>query len=920
MIDSENGQAQSAKVNPTQKQFALNRAVLKSKFPSVKIQFPISRQIVIAIYMLCCSLSSFQAWAKDCKPDVSGTDKITKQQNDIWVQNVFVTSFGSGLMSETAKVSIFVTVGRYGNSSAVNVEILKEEESQQSAAFESSLRAVKGNRFLLGFKDGLPLSFVATAVANSTKVRNDVLDFGKGKLVTTVILSAVMPDETMATLRDAVTKKPVDAVRVFLAGDVILEKSVKDGDGRKLMDKFSCFYNLLDERGIGLATAGSKNQSQQSALVSNGLPSQDYAASAPGKYVRKGKSNDFLELRSDGTFYLWQEGKGFGGTYQIAGDVGIMQISNGPVSKGRFGGNTLTDPNGTVWEKQAKPQGSVAVAVQRTPISNASKVATLPVAPGTVVAWGDNRDGQATVPVGLSGVTAIAAGWDHTVALKGDGTVVAWGKNISGQTTPPVGLSEVMAIAAGMRNTLALKSDGTVVAWGGNAFGETGIPSGLSGVTAIAAGQDHTVALKSNGTVVAWGDNGFGQTTVPADLSGVTAIAAGRDHTVALKSDGTVVAWGDNRYGQTTVPTGLSGVTAIAAGQNYTVALRSDGTVVAWGDNSRDDRATVPAGLNGVTAIAAGGAHTVALKSDGVVVAWGWNGDGQTTVPAGLNGVTAIAAGGAHTVALKSYGPRLATATAQVVGGFVVGINITDGGSGYTDNPAVTISGDGSGSKAAATMVDGVVTSIKITSPGSGYTSATITIAPPRFPPRKAIATAQVVNGFVVGINITDGGFGYDNSSAVILSGGGGSGAEAIATVVNGVVTRIVITNPGSGYTAAPTVGIALLSQKEGAQSKAPEIPALADIEVNGARFLGVWQSDAYGMTIVKDGDVFIVEVMRTSGFEGLQGKYVAKLEKGTLHFDLPILGEARLSSDGKTIYWHGSEWSKRAGDEWRRK
>jgi hypothetical protein len=33
MFDSENGQAQSAKVNPTQKQFSLNRATSKKQIP-----------------------------------------------------------------------------------------------------------------------------------------------------------------------------------------------------------------------------------------------------------------------------------------------------------------------------------------------------------------------------------------------------------------------------------------------------------------------------------------------------------------------------------------------------------------------------------------------------------------------------------------------------------------------------------------------------------------------------------------------------------------------------------------------------------------------------------------------------------------------------------------------------------------------
>ncbi len=161
---------------------------------------------------------------------------------------------------------------------------------------------------------------------------------------------------------------------------------------------------------------------------------------------------------------------------------------------------------------------------------------------GTVVAWGYDGNGQTMVPVAAqSGVTAIAAGYSHNVALKNDGSVVAWG------------------------------------AWGYNGKGQTTVPvAAHSEVTAVAAGGSHTVSLKTNGMVVAWGANDWGQTTVPvAAQSGVTAIAAGGGHTVALKNDGSVVAWGWNDYGQTTVLAGLSGVTAIAAGGTHTIALVS---------------------------------------------------------------------------------------------------------------------------------------------------------------------------------------------------------------------------------------------------------------------------------------------------------------------------------------------------------
>jgi len=159
----------------------------------------------------------------------------------------------------------------------------------------------------------------------------------------------------------------------------------------------------------------------------------------------------------------------------------------------------------------------------------------------------------------------------------------------------------------------------------------------------------------------------------------------------------------------------------------------------------------------------------------------------------------------------SAFNPRIATGIAQVVNGFVVGALVTDGGSGYTNTPLVTISGGGgAGATARATVVNGVVTALTIQNPGSGYSSApALTIAPPQFPPRKALAIAQIVNGFVVGANLTDGGFGYQESPAVFLTGGGGTGAKAIATVVNGVVTAITITTPGTGYTSAPNIRIA---------------------------------------------------------------------------------------------------------------
>ncbi len=286
-----------------------------------------------------------------------------------------------------------------------------------------------------------------------------------------------------------------------------------------------------------------------------------------------------------------------------------------------------------------------------------SAPATVTVHVQQVVAWGQNGQGQCSIPTGLNDVTAIATGYLHTVALKGDGSVTAWGLNNDGQCTIPGGLSGVTAIAAKSRHTVALKADGTVVAWGQNTWGQCNVPVGLSNVTAISAGEYHTVALKSDGTVTAWGYTGYDICAVPVGLNSVTAIVAGGWHTVALKADGSMVTWGLNTDGQCDIPAGLSGVATIVAGDFHNVALKLDGTVVAWGKNT-SGQCTIPSGLNGVAAISAGYSFSLGLRSDGSLVGWGLNADGVCTGITGLPGMSVIAAGGAHAAALLSTTPR----------------------------------------------------------------------------------------------------------------------------------------------------------------------------------------------------------------------------------------------------------------------
>jgi alpha-tubulin suppressor-like RCC1 family protein len=303
---------------------------------------------------------------------------------------------------------------------------------------------------------------------------------------------------------------------------------------------------------------------------------------------------------------------------------------------------------------------------------------------GTVQCWGANNAGQladgttvdrsvpAAVP-GLTGVTAITSGWSHECALLSDQTVRCWGWNPYGQlgngtinnvNTAPVtvtGLTGVTAIAAGFGHTCALRNDGTVACWGWNGSGQLGdgtttdkitpvVVPGLSGVTAIATGASHSCALLATGGERCWGRNVYGQlgdgtsinrsspVTVPG-VSGVTAITAGWEHSCSVLATGVAMCWGNSASGSlpAAVP-GLTGVVGIAAG-HHTCARLGNGTVDCWGNNGSGELGdgttvsrTTPApvvGLSGVTTIAVGLHTSCALTGAGTDWCWGRNNKGQ---------------------------------------------------------------------------------------------------------------------------------------------------------------------------------------------------------------------------------------------------------------------------------------------------
>jgi hypothetical protein len=105
----------------------------------------------------------------------------------------------------------------------------------------------------------------------------------------------------------------------------------------------------------------------------------------------------------------------------------------------------------------------------------------------------------------------------------------------------------------------------------------------------------------------------------------------------------------------------------------------------------------------------------------------------QTNSPAKNSGAPTIFNADGSRSDMGAYGggftgqpcvPSRATATAQLVNGFVVGATVTAGGSCYTNTPLVLIQGGGgTGATATAIVSNGVVVNIIITDAGVGYTS-----------------------------------------------------------------------------------------------------------------------------------------------------------------------------------------------------
>ncbi|GAA5141177.1 hypothetical protein GCM10023340_02430 [Nocardioides marinquilinus] len=242
---------------------------------------------------------------------------------------------------------------------------------------------------------------------------------------------------------------------------------------------------------------------------------------------------------------------------------------------------------------QAKPPAALANGTVRSEAVDAGDHHSLALTrDGGVVAWGARGDtdaGQTLVPTGLTGVTQVSAGRYHSLALLDDGTVRAWGADATraagaideGQADVPFALTQpgagVTSIAAGGRHSLAVDATGHVWAWGTNDQGQVAVPASLDGVRVVqvAAYGAASLALTADGRVVGWGDNGTGTVAVPARVTSekVRTIDVGSEIAMALTRDGRLLVWGDTGTNPPAAVAAHAPFGAIAAGGRHELVL-----------------------------------------------------------------------------------------------------------------------------------------------------------------------------------------------------------------------------------------------------------------------------------------------------------------------------------------------------------
>ena len=244
---------------------------------------------------------------------------------------------------------------------------------------------------------------------------------------------------------------------------------------------------------------------------------------------------------------------------------------------------------------------------------------------GEVFVWGNTMDGLSgrnmkNLPEKLreEGVSHIAAGKDHALALTKSGLLVGWGDKSCGQYgaepilnalsmplefTKPLNAQEVAYLACGYQASALVKTDGSAYLWGNlNAVRNlSSLQNKLLGVKTkkICFCNSSAVALLEEGRVETGGEDAFlsmvsskngRQSSFSAYMVGRKAVemATNNKCVAVVLEDGELVVSGAFENGEDELPTLLQGeyFLSLDGGTRHFVGVTNFGNVYAWGDNA----------------------------------------------------------------------------------------------------------------------------------------------------------------------------------------------------------------------------------------------------------------------------------------------------------------------------------------------
>ncbi|MBI5610640.1 MAG: hypothetical protein HY902_17320 [Deltaproteobacteria bacterium] len=379
-------------------------------------------------------------------------------------------------------------------------------------------------------------------------------------------------------------------------------------------------------------------------------------------------------------------------TGDSGGGGGTTLDASGDVASGdQQGGETTSE----VCACATNPDcASIAVGTCQVVECQKCQCIVVVAADGSPCGAGNECKSGACLPKSVPGAWAvgIAAGGNHSCALRGNGTLSCWGANGEGQlgngtTSGPLYyekipqevamLTKVSSVELGDTHSCAVWGGGKLSCWGDRFSGKTGsgdnsgsatTPESAGTITdalAVTCGNQNGLAIRAGLTLWGWGGNSgnafltgdFTQKNSPVLVQGVlgsSAVCAGSSHVCALAaSDGTVRCWGrsgDGEVGNGKIgdlnevyppsDVGLTGIVGLACGDYHTCGWDAAGKLCCLGKNLSSQLglgaysagAAVPVAtksISDVKAVAGGQGHTCAVTKAGAVLCWGSNDDGQ---------------------------------------------------------------------------------------------------------------------------------------------------------------------------------------------------------------------------------------------------------------------------------------------------